>query len=301
MGIKEIHKLIDDSSITELSFNKAIENETEFFTNLIIVFSLAGISGFDITLGPSSLRLAEGALKKAEEQSKELNLDNFKRPYLKASIGLFNADEEDIFLLSDKPSKEFSNSFFINNLEKSIDIGLKIVEVHPGNLDEDILQEIFESILNLNKEILVSLNVNRLSRSNAHLVNRIKSLFDLFGEKLILQIDGATNIKEEDTYHNTIQTIATADIINKDLKMKEKRKYKKLPLLLSGDINRKTAALAKLCEISYNGISLGDHKSNHYLKFFDERIGANIAHKDLKVDLELVHSLKKELEHYKKL
>ena len=84
-------------------------------------------------------------------------------------------------------------------------------------------------------------------------------------------------------------------------KTSEKRKYKKLPLLLSGDINRKTAALAKLCEISYNGISLGDHKSNHYLKFIDERIDANIAHKNLKVDLELVHSLKKELEHYKKL
>ena len=117
MGIKEIHKLIDDSSITELSFNKAIENKTEFFTNLIIVFSLAGISGFDITLGPSSLRLVEGAVKEAEEQSKELNLDKFEKPYLKASIGLFNADEEDIFLLSDKPSKEFSNSFFINNLE----------------------------------------------------------------------------------------------------------------------------------------------------------------------------------------
>ena len=196
MGIKGIHKLIDGSSITELSFNKSIEDETEFFTNLITIFSLAGISGFDVTLGPSSLRLAKGGLKKAEEQSKELNLDKFKKPYLKASIGLFNGDEEDIFLLSDKPSKKFSKHFFLKNLEESIDIGLKIVEVHPGNLDEDILQEIFESILNFNKEILVSLNVNRLSRSNAHLVNRIKSLFDLFGEKLILQIDGATNIKE---------------------------------------------------------------------------------------------------------
>ena len=38
-----------------------------------------------------------------------------------------------------------------------------------------------------------------------------------------------------------------------------------------------------------------------YLKFIDQRLGANIMYKDLKVDLELVHSLKKELEHYKKL
>ena len=83
--------------------------------------------------------------------------------------------------------------------------------------------------------------------------------------------------------------------------MKEKRKYKKLPLLLSGDINRKTTALAKLCEISYNGISLGDHKTNYYLKFIDQRLNANIRDKDLKGDLELVQSLKQELEHYKKL
>jgi len=301
MGIKEIHKLIEDSSITELSFNKSIEDEIHFFTNLVVIFSLAGISGFDVTLGPSSLRVVEEGLKKAKEQSMELNLDKFKKPYLKASIGVFNSDEEDIFLLSDKPSKEFSKHFFLRNLKESIDIGLKIVEIHPGNLDEDILHEIFKSILSINEEILVSLNVNRLSKSNAHLVNRIKSLFDLFGEKLILQIDGASSIKEENTYHNTIQTIATADIIIKDLKMKEKRKYKKLPLLLSGDINRKTTALAKLCEISYNGISLGDHKSNSYLNFIGQKLNANIKTKDLKGDLELVQSLKQELEHYKKL
>ena len=139
-----------------------------------------------------------GFVKKSWKNRLFGNFDNFgwinKKPYLKASIGVFNNDEEDIFLLSDKPSKEFSKHFFLQNLEESIDIGLKIVEIHPGNLDEDILQEIFKSILSFNKEILVSLNVNRLSRSNAHLVNRIKSLFDLFGEKLILQIDGATNL-----------------------------------------------------------------------------------------------------------
>ena len=86
MSIKEIHKLIEDSSITEMSFNKAIEDEIQFFTNLVVVFSLAGISGFDVTLGPSSLRVVVEGLKKAEEQSKKLILDKFKKPYLKASI-----------------------------------------------------------------------------------------------------------------------------------------------------------------------------------------------------------------------
>ena len=36
----------------------------------------------------------------------------------------------------------------------------------------------------------------------------------------------------------------------------EKRKYKKLPIYLSGDINKKTTGLAKLCGIDFCGLSV---------------------------------------------
>ena len=61
-----------------------------------------------------------------------------------------------------------------------------------------------------------------------------------------------------DDYNTTLQAVAIADIIQKELVAKDKR-FRDLPILLSGGTNSKTGALAKLCDIKFCGIAIGTH------------------------------------------
>ena len=62
----------------------------------------------------------------------------------------------------------------------------------------------------------------------------------------------------EDDHNTTLQAIAIADVIEKDLKAKD-RAFADLPVLLSGGTNGKTGELARLCGVPYQGISIGTH------------------------------------------
>ena len=62
----------------------------------------------------------------------------------------------------------------------------------------------------------------------------------------------------DDDFNTTLQAIAIADIINKDL-MKKDKKFSSLPILLSGGTNGKTKELSDLCNVSFSGISIGTH------------------------------------------
>ena len=49
-----------------------------------------------------------------------------------------------------------------------------------------------------------------------------------------------------------------ADIINKELKQKDK-KFNSLPVLISGGTNSFTGQLARQCGVDFNGITIGTH------------------------------------------
>ena len=65
----------------------------------------------------------------------------------------------------------------------------------------------------------------------------------------IIQADGFPMSGGQDDYKTTLQAIATAEIVQNA----------KLPvyIMLSGGTNSKTAELAKMCNIDYNGIAIG--------------------------------------------
>lgn len=65
----------------------------------------------------------------------------------------------------------------------------------------------------------------------------------------IVQADGFPMSGGKDDYKTTLQAVATAEIIQNA----------KLPVytMLSGGTNSKTAELAKMCSIDYNGIAIG--------------------------------------------
>ena len=242
-----LRDLIDRRLLLELTIDLEKNLNPSSLNDIACFFSLVGISGFDIPgVGAHVCALKEG-IKRASKIHKDLGMKEFIEPFIKISIG----DRE---FLEEGPFTSFSD--LEESVKECLDEGIHIIEFHPGCIDEEVLYEYFEITKRLIGDQLISLNINRFNKSNAHLVNRSKYAFDLFGDKLILQIDGGTALDSENSYHNTIQTIATADILIKDLKVKERRKFKKMPILLSGDINSKTAGLAKLCEIEYSGISL---------------------------------------------
>lgn len=65
----------------------------------------------------------------------------------------------------------------------------------------------------------------------------------------IVQADGFPMSGGKDDYKTTLQAVATAEIVQNA----------KMPvyIMLSGGTNSKTAELAKLCGINYNGIAIG--------------------------------------------
>ena len=67
----------------------------------------------------------------------------------------------------------------------------------------------------------------------------------------IIQADGFPLSGGDDNYKSTLQTVATAEIVQNA----------KLPvyLVLSGGTNSKTTELAKMCEISYHGVAVGSY------------------------------------------
>ncbi len=65
----------------------------------------------------------------------------------------------------------------------------------------------------------------------------------------------------DDNYKSTLQAVATAEIVQNA----------KLPvyLVLSGGTNGKTTELAKMCEISYNGVAIGSYARKIVKRYID--------------------------------
>jgi hypothetical protein len=81
---------------------------------------------------------------------------------------------------------------------------------------------------------------------------------DIAGDRLIIQADGVPMSGGSDDLNTTLQAVAIADIIQKDLIEKDKN-FKNLPILLSGGTNSFTGELANSAKIKYGGISMGTH------------------------------------------
>ena len=109
----------------------------------------------------------------------------------------------------------------------------------------------------------ISMCLDRHHLSNTHLIERIRQAKEIAGDRLIIQADGVPMSGGEDNLNTTLQAIAIADIINKDLMLKDK-KFKKLPMLLSGGTNSKTRELAELCQNDYA------------VKYFEKEICADL-------------------------
>lgn len=128
---------------------------------------------------------------------------------------------------------------------------LSCIELHASDTDENEINIMWQ-YLNKNFDGMLSLCLGRATSSNEQIINRIKQLIkDRKPYTTIIQADGSPMSGGKDDYKTTLQAVAMAELIQNE----------NLPiyLLLSGGTNSKTAQLANLCEVDFNGIALGSY------------------------------------------
>ena len=102
----------------------------------------------------------------------------------------------------------------------------------------------------------------------------------------IVQADGFPMSGGQDDFKTTLQAVATAEIVQNA----------KLPvyIMLSGGTNSKTAQLAKMCNIDYNGIAIGTFARkivSKYIERTDFLTNKRIFNDALKIAKQLVETV----------
>lgn len=167
-------------------------------------------------------------------------------------------------------------------LPDCLSLGAENIELHAAVADNDSIIEEWRTVCDAQLNNFISMCLDRHHLSNSHLIERIRQAGEIAGERLIIQADGVPMSGGADDFNTTLQAIAIADIINKDLVAKNK-KFSDLPILLSGGTNGKTKELADLCDIKFSGTSIGTHARNivkEYVQntnFDDDMVSLNEA------------------------
>lgn len=130
-----------------------------------------------------------------------------------------------------------------------IEKGIDCIELHAmGDNDDEVYEK--WGYINQIYDGILSICTARGHLSEEKMVSRIKEMISSReAYTTIVQADGFPMSGGKDDYKTTLQAVATAEIIQNA----------KLPVytMLSGGTNSKTADLAKMCSIDYNGIAIG--------------------------------------------
>lgn len=152
----------------------------------------------------------------------------------------------------EKAIKSFSQTKPLDEvLPPLVDLGISSIEFHAVSNDE---AEIFEQWKVINKHFdgILSICIDRSNMGDNQLIKRVQRAIENRKEfSTIVQADGAPMSGSDDNYETTLQTLATAQIVQKA----------NLPvyLMLSGGTNSKTTELAKLFKIPIHGIAIGSY------------------------------------------
>jgi len=288
--------------------------DCEEVKKLVKLYSLAGCNFFDLSANKNVIQSAKEGLKlagidkdrylcvsigtKGDPHTNKAYITNVctncglcKKACFEGAIKEYKVKEEKCIGCA-KCSKicpknaiemRYQNKDINEILPSIINLGIDCIELHVSSYNEE---EIFEK-WNIVKKLysgMLSICVDRSKLSDISLVNRLTKM--LKGRKpytTIVQADGNPMSGSKDDYKTTLQAIATAQIVqNADLEVF---------LLLSGGTNSKTPELARMCEINYNGISVGSWARKivrEYTKREDFLVNKEIFNKALKIAKKLV-------------
>jgi len=128
-----------------------------------------------------------------------------------------------------------------------LNFGAEMVELHAATPDFDI--EEWKIIHEAVSHNYISLSLDRGTLSNKKLLSRIHATHAIRGKMMMVQADGVPMGGGKNDMNTTLQAIATADIVIKS--------GIPVPVLASGGTNSLTRALADICGVPINGVSLG--------------------------------------------
>lgn len=143
-------------------------------------------------------------------------------------------------------------------LPKCVEVGAESIELHAGVPDDSTTRSEWSIVSECLPDGMISMCLDRGHLSNLHLMDRIKMAKDVASDRLIIQADGIPMSGGTDTFNTTLQAIAIADIINKNL-IQKFRNFRRLPVLISGGTNSLTGELARQCHVPFSGITVGTH------------------------------------------
>ncbi len=157
-------------------------------------------------------------------------------------------------------------------LPACLEAGAENIELHAAVPDDETILAEWQVVSDANPGNFISMCLDRYHLSNFKLIERIKAAREIAGDRLIIQADGVPMSGGSDDFNTTLQAIAIADVINKELKFNKKygKKYKDIHLLLSGGTNSKTAEFSAMCNVHYAGLSIGTHARKIVKDFYKE-------------------------------
>lgn len=170
-------------------------------------------------------------------------------------------------------------------LPELIQSGVDCIELHAMCENDDWIEK--WDYINSVYDGMLSICTARGHLSEEKMVMRIKqTIKNRKPYSTIVQADGFPMSGSKDDYKTTLQAVATAEIIqNANLPV-----Y----IMLSGGTNSKTAELAKMCGINYNGIAIGTFARkivSKYIEREDFLRNKHIFNEALKVAKQLVESI----------
>ena len=167
-----------------------------------------------------------------------------------------------------------------------IEKGIDCIELHTMNAQEEDTLEKWDYINSIYDGFL-SICTARGNLSEHNMIERIKKMIKMRKTySTIVQADGFPMSGGQDDFKTTLQAVATAEIVQNA----------KLPvyIMLSGGTNSKTAQLAKMCNIDYNGIAIGTFARkivSKYIERTDFLTNKRIFNDALKIAKQLVETV----------
>ncbi len=137
--------------------------------------------------------------------------------------------------------------------------GVEQMELHAAVPDSESVFYEWKMINEIIGDNYVSMCLDSLHLSDSHLKHRIKRARDISKDRFIIQADGVPMSGGKDDFNTTLQAVSIADVI-----MKQRLGVK---VLLSGGTNNLTAKLARMCDVDYNGVSIGTFARNAVKRF----------------------------------
>ena len=266
---KLIFSLLEKRNFIKIDLSN-FKDDTKLIQKLTYIYTLCECSAIDINVQNQDIKFLKNSINLALN-----NVNNLKEPLV-----------WEPFIISSfyKQYLESKNLDLKKVISQAIIDGTTIIEFHLSEFTTQEAIKVLSRIQDFPAEIILSISISRKNHSNASIIEIIKYAKNIVGKNLIIEVESFSSSIKNNQFNETLQTLSTVDIINKQLKNKE-IKYNKLPIIVGGSTNNQTSNLAYECGIKYNGITFGKYA----ISVLSKSIFSNVQSRNDELLLEINH------------